>query len=129
MVWLGGIIVVLGFVVLLKLFGLIERSKRVISIAKSSVTVMQDKQMDDLGKEKAMQKNATDLLVLFLIITVLSALAVGLPFVLVWVMELAGLVTVNQVIELTLSWEFILVAIVLSVAYFWIIRKKPEKTS
>lgn len=129
MVWLGGIIVVLGFVVLLKLFGLIERSKRVISIAKSSVTVMQDKEMDDLAKEKAMQKNATDLLVLFLIITVLSALAVALPFVLVWIMELIGLVTINEVIELTLSWEFILVAFVLSVAYFWLIRKKPKKTS
>lgn len=122
MVLIGGIIIAAGFVFCLKLFGVIERSRKVIEVSKSSLAVVRDTNLTDLQKEKTLQTNAKELLLSFILITAGSAAALIVSFGIIWLMELAGLLTVNEVIELTLSLEFIAASIILSVAIFWIIR-------
>lgn len=124
MVVFGGVILVLGFLVFIKLFKLVEKSTRVVSVAKSALATVRDNNLDDYQKEKTMQKNAKELLSLFFLITLGSALALAIPLGIVWVMELSNLLTMNEVIDLTLSWEFIGIAVVLSIGYFWLTRKR-----
>lgn len=125
----GGIIIVLGFLIFIELFKIVEKSARVISISKSSMATMRDKSLGDDQKEVAMQKNAKSLFVLFFIITIGSALAVAIPLGIVWLMEQAKWLTVDEVIKTTLSWEFLGGTLVVSVAYFWLIRKKMKPQS
>ena len=111
----GGIVIVLGFLIFVKIFGLVEKSTKVISIAKSSMSIVQNANLDEYEKEIAMQKHAKQLFALFFFITLGSITALAVPFGLVWLMELAKILTVNKVIETTLSWEFITATLIFSI--------------
>ena len=124
---IGAVLLVVGFLVIIKYLKVIEKSSQVISIAKRSIVIVKDSEMSDLQKEIAMQKFAKELLFLFLIITAGSILALAIPFALVWIMELAGLLSIQSVIALTLTWEFILASIVISIVVFWLISRKNDK--
>ena len=121
---LGGLIIVVGFISLVKLFGLIERNIEVIRISKSAVSIVNDKQLDDYQKEKMMQKHAKDLLPLFFLIITISILAIGIPLGLVWLMDYVGLLSFNKVIGYITSIEFILASVVISTVVFMVTRKK-----
>ncbi len=123
----AGLILVIGFIIFLQLFGIVKKSAKVIEIAKNSTLIIQDVDLDDYQKEKAMQKNAKELFFLFLLISVGCSIALGIPFAMVWLMEFQKLLTVNDVIRLTLSWEFISATVVISLIYFWILHKIGKK--
>ncbi len=127
MTLVGGIVVVLGFIIIVKLFKLVEKSTKVIGIAKSAVSIVRDADIDDYQKEIAMQKYAKELFFLFFLITTISLLAIAIPFSFIWLMERAELLTVNEVIDTTLSLEFITVTVVLSIIFFWLVRKKNSE--
>ena len=120
----GGIIIVLGFLIFIKIFGLVEKSTKVISIAKSSMTIVQNASLDDFEKEVAMQKHAKKLFSLFLLISIGSAIALAIPFSLIWLMEYNNLLTAPWVSWRTLSAEFIIGTIIFSICFFWLMRKK-----
>ncbi len=121
---LGGLIVAAGFVGLVKLFGLVERNTEVIRISKSAFSIVGDKELDDLQKEKRMQKHAKELLTLFIIIITTSILAIAIPLGLVWLMDYAGLLSFNKVIDLLTSIEFILASVVISIVVVVLTRRK-----
>jgi len=121
---LGGLIVVLGFISLVKLFGLVDRNIEVIRISKSAVSIVSDKQLDDFQKEKRMQKHAKDLLSLFFIIITTSMLAIGIPLGLVWLMDYVGLLSFKKVIDTITSIEFILASVVISTVVLVFSRRK-----
>ena len=114
----GEIVVVLGFMLFMKLFGLVGRTKRVAEVAKSALEVIRDSNLDDLQKEKATQRYAKELFSLFFVIAAVSLTALAIPLGIVWTMELANLLTVAEVIEGTLTLQFIGIAAVLSVIMF-----------
>lgn len=110
--------VVLGFMLFMKLFGLVGRTKRVAVVAKSALEVIRDANLDDLQKEKATQRYAKELFSLFFVIAAVSLTALAIPLGIVWTMELANLLTVAEVIEGTLTLQFFGIAAVLSVIMF-----------
>lgn len=126
MALVGGILVVSGFILLVNIFGLVDKSTKVIGIAKSAFSIVRNADMDDYEKEIAMQRYAKDLFFLFILITTLSILAIAIPFSLIWLMAFAKLLSVNDVIEMTLSWEFIAATIVISMILFMVsVKNKP----
>ncbi len=120
----GGVVLVLGFLIFMKAFRLVEKSMEVVGIARSSIEVVRDVKTDDYQKEIAMQKNAVQLLSLFLKITAGSIAAVAIPFGCIWLLELVGVLVVDDVIETTLSWEFIVGTVVVSFAVFYLVWRK-----
>ena len=124
MSYVGAIILVIGFLVLIKYLKVIEKSSKVIGIAKQSIVIVRDSESSDLQKEKAMQKYAKELLLLFLFIVVGSLLALAIPTALVWLMELSGLLSFQSVIDTTLSWEFIGGSIIISIVVMWLMSRK-----
>ncbi|MFC1785702.1 sulfotransferase, partial [Candidatus Neomarinimicrobiota bacterium] len=63
---------------------------------------------------------------LFFLITIGGIMALAIPFSLIWLMEYAKLLTVTEVIEITLSFKFIAIAVIISFGYIWFIRKKQH---
>lgn len=124
MSYIGAIILVIGFIVLIKYLKVIEKSSKVLIIAKQSIVIISDSKSSDLQKEIAMQKNAKELLLLFLIITLGSFIALAIPSALVWLMELAGFLSFQSVIDTTLSWAFIVGSIIISVVVMWLMGRK-----
>lgn len=127
MAWIGGFILVLGFLLFLKLFKVVNKSRDVIDVAKISLSTVRNKELSDLEKEKIMQKNAMKMFPLFLWISIGSILALLIPMALVWLLEQIGIMKLDEVIELSLSWLFIGVSLVVSVLIFWIWKIKNKK--
>lgn len=116
--WLSAIFLVVGFIIVSKLVGLIEKCKQVFAISREAATILGDSSMDELEQERAIQQRALHLLRLFCVVTILSALAVLSPLLIVYGASLLGLVSLEQVIELTLSWRFIILISGVSLLYF-----------
>ena len=104
--------------ILMKIFGLVGRTKKVTVVAKSALDVIRDSNLDERQKEAATQKMAKELFSLFFLIAGASLLALAVPLGLVWIMELANLLTLAEVISATLTLQFIGIAAAISVAMF-----------
>lgn len=123
----GAVLLVVGFIIFMKLFSLAEKSLQVVHISKSAVKIVRNRNLNDHQKEIAMQKHAKELLSLFFSITLGSIVAITIPFAFIWLLEFVGILTVDAVIEITLSLEFIIATLVITIGYFWLIRKKNAK--
>lgn len=119
-------IALLLFLAGFNLFGLARKSRQVIEITQSSMQVVRNSELDDYQKEKAMQGFARELFILFLGILFRTIGALAIPFGFIWLLELFRLTTVNQVIEASLSFEFIIATIVISAVYFYLISKRSR---
>ncbi len=126
---LGALIVVLGFIGLAKVFNLLEKNLKVIEISRSAASVLGDKSLEDIQKEKALQKSARELLILFFLIIGTALLALGIPLGLIWVMDALSLLTFSGVVERLTSTWFILAVVGISVIYLFLTRKKVEESS
>ena len=124
MALVGGFVVVSGFFILVKLFGIVDRSTKVLVIVKSAISIIRNADKDDYQKEIALQKYAKELFLLSFLITCLSALAISIPFSVIWLMEFTDLVSMEEVIDTTLSMEFIAFTIALSIILFLVSAKK-----
>lgn len=127
MVWIGGLLVVFGFLALGHLFRLVEKGNKVIAIAQSALETVRDSDSNDKQKETAMQKYAKQLFLLFFSIVTLSFIAIIIPFGLLWLMDFAGLLKVNQVTETTMSWEFITATVAISSIIFGVSKVKNSE--
>lgn len=105
---LGVIILVGGFIALFKLFRLTQAAKQTMAAAQEALGVMQDATKDDDEKEAAMQALAKRLFGYFFILTAGSIAALGIPAGAVWGLDRLQLVPFQAVIDVTISWEFLL---------------------
>jgi len=122
--WRCVIFLVVAFIIISKVIGVIENSTRVFAVSKESMQIMQDHAMDDLVKEKAVQGYAIELFKLFFLITLGSAVALAVPFAVVYGLSVLDIVSLQQVLELSLSWKFLGLILAASVVYFvWKSRK------
>ena len=104
----GAIFLVVGFVALVRMFGLIKKCGDVFDLVKSSLAVLRNPALDDDAKESALQSYATRLFSLFLFLTLGAALALGLPAGMIWILDVLHVVSLRAVIEVALSWQFLL---------------------
>lgn len=117
MVLVGHLVLIIGFMIFMKVFGLVAKSYRVTSVAKSALDVVRDPNMDDRQKESATRQYSKELFSLFFVIAGASVVALGIPLVVIWVMDLANLVSLSEVIEGTITLEFLGIAAVISAIF------------
>lgn len=113
-----------GFLLLVRLFRVVERSGEAIATAKLALSDFRHPELDDHAKEAALQQHARRLFALFAAITLGGAAAVGLPAILVWLFERAGLVSFEAVMSAALSWPFILGGMGAGAAAFVLMRRR-----
>jgi hypothetical protein len=109
---LGATLLVVGFIAVFEALGLVPRGREAVDRARRSVEDLRSPELDDLQKEKVLQAHSLRLFSLFLQLALGGAAAVLLPAALVWLLAQTGLVSFAAVLELAVSWEFVLVSAV-----------------
>ena len=104
----GAIFLVVGFVSLVRMFGLVRRSGEVFDLARASLAVLRNSSLDDAAKESALQSHATRLFSLFFLLTAGAGLALALPAGIIWILDVLQVVSLRAVLDVTLSWQFLL---------------------
>lgn len=104
----GAIFLVIGFIFILKIFGVVDKSSRVIEISKCAIADLRCAELDDEAKESAMQVHAKHLFQLFFIITIGCIAAIILPLAVIWGLDRMHLVSIDGVLNTALSWPFLI---------------------
>ena len=102
MVLVAYLVIVIGFMIFVKLFGLVVTTTTLVAVAKSALEVVRDPDLDDRQKETATRKYSKELFSLFFVIAAASVTALAIPLGIVWTMELASLLTVAAVVSVIL---------------------------
>lgn len=124
MSFVGAALLVAGFIVLVKIFGLLKKSTEAITVAKRAYADFQNPHLSDDAKEVALQGYAKKLFLLFFLITLGSIAALALPIGLLWLLEQINILSLNAVMTTALSWQFLLISTALGTVIFWIARKR-----
>ena len=124
MTFAGVAILVAGFVVLVKIFGLVEKSTEVFSVSRLALSDIQNPDLDDAAKEAALQQHAKRLFGLFFLLAIGGVAALALPAGLLFLFERMGLLSLSAVMTVTLSWEFLLASSVLIIAIILLAKKR-----
>jgi hypothetical protein len=118
--YLGAVFLVLGFIALLKVLGLVERSKRVVATSRAAMSTLSDGALDDAQKEAAMQTHAKSLGLDFVFLAAGLAVAVLAPAGVIFLLDGAGVLSFDAVVDATFSLELILGGTLLMVIVFWL---------
>jgi hypothetical protein len=118
----GAIFLVVGFVVLVRVFGLTRKCGEVFDLARASLAVLRNPSLDDAAKESALQSHATRLFSLFFLLTAGAGLALALPAGFIWILDVLQVVSLRAVLEVTLSWQFLLGSTLAGIVAWRLIR-------
>lgn len=119
----GACLLVAGFLVLFKLFGLAEKALEAIQIAKRSLADIRNTELDDYTKEKALQGYSKRLFALFFVLTIKGFAALLIPAALVLLLEKLGFLVFDSVLETTLSWPFLVITSVAIMLFLYLWRR------
>jgi hypothetical protein len=119
----GAILLVGGVLALSKVFGLFARAFQAVRTSRSALDVLNDVALGDDHKESLLQGYSLSLLKAFLALLIRGAAAVAIPVGLLWALECAGVLSLKAVLDLTLSWPFLLGSIIAAMAAFWLLEK------
>ena len=120
----GAIFLVIGFIFILKISRLVEKSTRVIEISKQAMLELRNPELSDDDKEIAMQAHSKQLVGLFFLITIGGIAAVFLPLAVIWGLDWLKLISVDAVLGVALSWPFIIVTSVVIIVVLVFKRKR-----
>ena len=117
--WVGAIILVVGFLVLIQLLGVIKKSRNVVRIALHSLKIIGSARLSDEQKESKLQKNSQRLFGLFFILAFGGAIAILIPLALLWVGDHLGLVSLSGVLATSVSPAFLIASSIVAIAVFY----------
>ncbi len=114
MTWIAALGLVLAFMALISLFGVVARARQVIARSRQALADIRSTSLSELDKEHAVQAHARSLFSSFLVITLLSAVALAIPIGLIALLGAVDVVNYDSVLEATLSWQILLSATVIA---------------
>lgn len=123
MTWVAAIFVVAGFLVLARITGMLRCASGVLARSREAVVLIGNREMDELEKERAVQAHAKALFGSFLLITALSVVALGIPLAIVWLLDWCGLVALDAVMAVLISWQFLVIATGIGLLGWWAMRR------
>lgn len=124
--WIGATLLVVSFLILIQVFGLIEKSKDVVDMAHRSLDVIRSPRLTEEEKESLLQENSKQLFGLFFILALCGAAALLLPLLLLWFGDRLGWLSLSKVFDTLVSPGFLIASTILAILAF---RMKPSKAS
>jgi hypothetical protein len=121
----AALFIVAGFLVVARCCGLLGRASRTFTHSREALAVVRDRSLDDLAKEQAMQTHAKGLFGLFAAITAISAVSLGVPLGVVWLLDLAGLVDLAAACDALRTWPVLVAGVVLGWLIWRPARARP----
>jgi len=106
------------FILFFWLFGVAKVGTGILTTTRDAINILRDKDLDDLDREKKLQRASLQLGGTFVSISVRSALALATSFLPIWLVSLSGQVTIEDVLVYLLRWDVIvIVTLVVIVIY------------
>ena len=127
--WIGAAFLVFGFIVLIRVFGVVEKSGNVVVVARRSFGVIRNSDLSDEAKEAALQKDAKHFFRLFLVLAFGGAGALLLPPGLLWVFDRLGWISLESVFAVALSPVFLIASGVLAILAFLVPQGRASETT
>jgi hypothetical protein len=118
----GAAFVGLAFISLLKAFRLLEKAPRVMAISAHVLRDLRDPQLDDAAKEVRMRDHTKALGVLFARLAGGLLVALAAPIGVVWLLDAAGVVSLNGVLDALSSWPMLIGGTVGVMGQLWLDR-------
>jgi len=118
--FLAAVLLVGGVMALIKLFGLLPRAWQAVHTSRRALSVMHDPALGDDRKEALLQGYSLSLLRSFLDLLIRGTGAIVIPVGLLWALECANIVSLKAVLDLTLSWPFLLGGVLAAMAACWL---------
>jgi hypothetical protein len=119
----GAVLLVIGVIALMKAFGLFPRALQVVRTSRSALEVMNDPECGDDRKESLLQGYSVSLLRSFVDLLMRGVGSIAIPVGLLWMLQFAGLLSLEAVWDLVRSWAFLLGGILAGLAAFWLLEK------
>jgi hypothetical protein len=116
----GAVFVGLTFIALLKTFKLLETAPHVTAVSTLAFRDLRDPLLDDEAKEVRMRGHAKALGLLFMRLTVGTLAAVAAPLGVVWLLDAAGVVSLNRVLDALASWPLLVAGTLGMMAQLWL---------
>jgi hypothetical protein len=122
--YVGSIAVVIMFVVLIYLLRLVRQAQEVLAISRDSMGVLRDASLDDEAKERFFQTSAIRLFRLLVLMLVGTAIALLAPIGVIWLLDLAGIVSLDAVLAILVRWDFIVAATVVGIVAYVLLERR-----
>jgi hypothetical protein len=119
----GAVLLVIGVMALMKVFGLFPRALQAVRTSRSALEVMTDPECGDDRKESLLQGYSVSLLRSFVDLLIRGVGSMVIPVGLLWMLEFAGLLSLEAVWALTRSWAFLLGGVIAAIVAFWLLEK------
>lgn len=129
--WIAAVFVVVGFAVLVRVFGLVEKTRQVGRVSRQSLEAIRSRSLDDGAKEAALQRDARKLFGLFFVLAFGGAAAALIPIGMVWLGDAIGLISLDEVLDITLSPVFLLIVsfVLVAALLLFFYAKRASATS
>jgi len=114
----GATLMVIMFAVLLHVLGLVQRTKEVVAIGQAASRTLRDASLSDSEKEHRMQQNSLALFRLLAVLILGTFFALAIPLAVIWVLQLAGILSVKGVLQMLARWDFIVGATFLGILVY-----------
>ena len=119
MSFFGAVLLVVGVIALLQVFGLYPRALQAVRTSKRALEVMYAPAGGDDRKESLLQGYSLSLLRSFVDLFIRGVGSIAIPVAVLWTLECAGLVSLKAILDLTRSWAFLLGGVIAAIAAFW----------
>lgn len=119
----AAVLLVGGMIALIKVFGLFPRALQAVRTSRSALEVMNNPELEDDRKESLLQGYSLSLLRSFVDLLIRGAGSIAIPVGLLWALEFAGVLSLKAIVDLTLSWPFLLGGVIAAIAAFWLLEK------
>ena len=126
LIWIVALAAVMSFVYLLTLFKVVDKSKTVIRLSGQVMSVLGDRKLTDLEKEKAMQRFSLQFFQAFFVIVLRAACALAIPLCTLWLLGLAGLLSFEALKTVYLDWRFLVASTTLAVIILVLVSRRGK---
>lgn len=126
---LGACFLVIGFLILFRLLNLMEQAREALSLSRLSLFEISRRDIDDEEKEQNLRRHSLNLLKVIAGLMLGSIMAAGLPVVILWGLDIVGLISLEATMLMASSWPFLLTATVISLIYFWLVFRGQSRQS
>ena len=127
--WLGALFLVAGFLAVIQMTRLVQRSSEVLHVARRSAATITDRSLDDEAKERYLQAAALKLFGMFFILVGSAAAAVLMPLGILFVMDQLGWISLPSVLAVTVSPTFLVLSTAIAAVTLLLGRRKRDSGS
>ena len=125
----GATVMVILFAILLHVLGLVQTTKQVVAIGQAASSTLRNTTLSDAEKERLMRQSSIRLFGLLAVLILGTSVALAAPLAVIWLLQLAGLLTVRGVFEMLARWDFIIAASILGILVYVAMDKWQSRNS